>query len=150
MSKPQYLLDVNILIALTQPEHLHHSVVMNWFNTPGLNWGLCAFSEVGFLRISSNPAVGKLTVEDGTKMLAALAKHRGYRFWPISAGWAALAAPFQERVFGHQQITDAYLLGLAVKENGILVTTDKAIRFLAGSQYSKNVLVLESGSGYNA
>lgn len=146
MRKPQYLLDVNVLIALTQPEHMHHSMVMKWFNTPGLNWGLCAFSEVGFLRISSNPAVGKLTVEDGTKMLAALTNHRGYRFWPISAGWAALAAPFHQRVFGHQQITDAYLLGLAIKENGVLVTTDKAIGFLAGPQYIKNVLVLESQS----
>jgi hypothetical protein len=57
--------------------------------------------------------------------------------------WTTLAAPFIERVFGHQQITDAYLLGLAVKEDGILVTMDKAIKYLAGTKYSRNVLLLE-------
>jgi hypothetical protein len=76
-------------------------------------------------------------------VLAALASHPGYRFWPIAAGWATLAVPFRERVFGHQQITDAYLLGLAVKENGVLVTLDKAIKYMAGAKYSKNVLVLQ-------
>jgi hypothetical protein len=143
VSKPKHLLDVNALVALTEPEHVHHKTVMKWFNTPGLDWGLCAFSEAGFLRISANPAIGKLTVEDGNEMLADLARHPGYRYWPITANWIALVAPFRERVFGHQQINDAYLLGLAVKEKGILVTLDKAIKFLAGAKYSKNVLVLE-------
>jgi hypothetical protein len=71
-----------------------------------------------------------------------LIRHPGYRYWPITAGWATLAAPFIERVYGHQQITDAYLLGLAIKENGVLVTLDKAIQFMAGARYSKHVLVL--------
>jgi hypothetical protein len=35
------------------------------------------------------------------------------------------------------------LLGLAVKEHGVLVTMDKAIKFLAGERYSKHLLVLE-------
>ncbi len=143
MSKPKYLLDVNVLIALTQPEHVHHRTVTKWLDTPGLDWGLCAFSEAGFLRVSANPKVGNLTIEDGTQMLAELASHPGYRFWPISAGWATLAAPFHERVFGHQQITDAYLLGLAVKGDGVLVTLDKAIKYLAGAQFKQNLLVLE-------
>jgi uncharacterized protein len=76
-------------------------------------------------------------------LLAALAKRAGYRYWPLTAGWASLSAPFADRVFGHQQITDAYLLGLAVKENGVLVTLDKAIRYMAGPQYAKHLLVLE-------
>jgi toxin-antitoxin system PIN domain toxin len=143
LSKLKHLLDVNVLIALTEPEHIHHRTVMKWFNTPGLDWGMCAFSEAGFLRVSANPKVGRLTLEDGIHMLATLANHPGDRYWTISTGWATLAAPFQERVFGHQQITDAYLLGLAVKENGVLVTLDKAIKFLAGTKCSKNVLVLD-------
>jgi hypothetical protein len=150
LSKLKYLLDVNVLIALTEEAHVHHRAATEWFDTPGLNWGLCAFSEAGFLRLTAHSKVGRITVAEASAVLAALTNHRGYRFWPISAGWAALAPPFQERVFGHQQITDAYLLGLAIKENGVLVTTDKAIKFLAGAQYSKNVLVLESGSVSNA
>ncbi len=143
MSKPRYLLDVNVLVALAEPTHMHHRGVMRWFNTPGLDWGLCAFTEAGFLRVSTNPKSGAHTVEESAVVLASLATHPGYRFWPISTGWSALAAPFQERVFGHQQIPDAYLLGLAVRENGVLVTLDKAIKYLAGAPYSKNVLVLE-------
>jgi hypothetical protein len=83
-------------------------------------------------------------MEEATMMLASLTRLPGYRFWPITTGWADLAAPFRDRVFGHRQITDAFLLGLAAKENGILVTLDKAIRYMAGPQYGKHVLVLES------
>ena len=143
MAKPKYLLDVNVLIALTEEEHIHYPMVMKWFNTPGLDWGLCAFTEAALLRITANPRVGKLTLEESIHLLAVLVRHPGYRYWPITASWSVLAAPFQERLFGHQQITDAFLLGLAVKENGILVTLDKAIKYMAGERYSRNVLVLE-------
>jgi toxin-antitoxin system PIN domain toxin len=143
LSRQRYLLDVNVLIALAEPTHIHHRLVMKWFNTPGLDWGLCAFSEAGFLRVVTNPEAGSYTVEEATVLLAGLASHPGYRYWPITAGWLTLAAPFRERVFGHQQITDAFLLGLAVKEHGVLVTLDKAFKFLAGERYSKHLLVLE-------
>jgi toxin-antitoxin system PIN domain toxin len=143
LSRPRFLLDVNVLIGLTEPEHPHHETVTKWFESPGLDWGLCAFSEAGFLRVSTNPKAGFHTVQESTLVLAALNRRPGYRFWPLTTGWADLAAPFGERVFGHQQITDAYLLGLAVKENGILVTLDKAIRYMAGPKYGKHVLVLE-------
>jgi len=143
LSKPKYLLDVNVLIALTEREHIHHRTVLKWFNTPGLDWGLCAFSEAGFLRVTTNPKAGSNTVEESNDVLAALENHPGYRYWPITDGWFYLAKPFRERIYGHQQITDAYLLGLAIKENGVLVTLDKAFKFLAGERYSKNVLILE-------
>ena len=72
-----------------------------------------------------------------------MTRYPGYRFWPISDSWVVLVRPFAERVFGPNQVTDALLLGLAIKQNGILVTFDKGIRFLAGSEYAANVLVLE-------
>jgi toxin-antitoxin system PIN domain toxin len=140
LSRQRFLLDVNVLIALSESDHIHHERVMRWFNTPGLDWGLCAFSEAGFLRVSANSTVGKLTVEDSIHILASLTNHPGYRFWPISENWATLVAPFQQMIYGHQQITDAYLLGLAIRGNGIL---DKAITYLAGPRHSRNVLVLE-------
>jgi hypothetical protein len=144
LSKPKYLLDVNVLIALAEPEHIHHHAAMAWFRTPGLDWGLCPFSEAGFLRIATNPKVGAHSIEDSVNVLSGLAMRPGYRFWPIMAGWTTLAAPFSDRAFGHQQITDGYLLGLAVMESGILVTFDGGIRHMAGPKYSKHVLVLEA------
>lgn len=147
LRRVNYLADVNVLIALTDEGHVHHKMVRKWFDTSGnRDWGVCAFTEAGFLRVMTNPKLGSLSVEEATGVLVAMSNHAGYRFWPITEGWASLAAPFRERVFGHQQITDAYLLGLAVKENGVLVTMDKAIQYLAGVKYGKNVLVLESSA----
>lgn len=143
MTEPKYLLDVNALIALADPRHVHHSLVMQWFGTGDQDWGVCAFTEAGFLRVTTNPKLGTRSLQEATGVLEGLASYRGYRFWPITAGWTTLAAPFTNRFFGHQQITDAYLLGLAVKESGVLVTLDKAIRYIAGTQYGKNLLVLE-------
>jgi hypothetical protein len=90
-----------------------------------------------------NPKVGRLTAKKASALLAALARHPGYCYWPITDGWGALAAPFRDRVFGHQQITDAYLLGLAIKEDGILVTIDRTVHSMAGPQYNRHVLVLQ-------
>lgn len=143
MSKPKYLLHVNTLIALTDEAHVHYKIAMKWFGASGLDWGLCAFSEAGFLRVSVNPKLGCLTFDDATGILSALTKRPGYRYWPITAEWAELVAPFRERIWGHQQVTDAWLLGLAIKEQGVLVTFDKAIRSMAGPKFSKHVLVLE-------
>lgn len=143
MSRATHLLDVNVLVALLDKDHNHHKRVLQWFETPGLDWGVCAFTEAGFLRLATNPRIGSRTMAAGTTILADLANRPGYRFWPVSAGWSTLAAPFSERIFGHQQVTDAYLLGLAVKEDGILVTLDKAILYLAGAQYRQRVLLLE-------
>jgi toxin-antitoxin system PIN domain toxin len=144
LRKLKYLADVNVLIALTDDGHAHHKMVKKWFDTSGYrDWGICAFTEAGFLRVAANPKVGLLSIGEAARVLAILAEHPGYRFWPISEGWSSLVEPFCERVFGHQQITDAYLLGLAVKEDGVLVTLDKAMRYLAGEKYGKHVLVLE-------
>jgi predicted nucleic acid-binding protein len=104
---------------------------------------VCAFTEAGFLRVMTNPKMGSLSVEEATGVLAALSHHAGYRYWPISDSWDVLAEPFRERVFGHQQITDAYLLGLAVKEGGVLVTMDRGIQTMAGVKYGRHVIVLE-------
>jgi toxin-antitoxin system PIN domain toxin len=144
LRKVKYLADVNILIALMDEDHIHHKLVMKWFYASDKDeFGVCAFTEAGFLRVTTNPKAGPHSMEAAMDALASLKSHAGYRFWPIAEGWASLVEPFCERVFGHQQITDAYLLGLAVKEDGVLVTMDKAIRYLAGTKYSKNVLVLE-------
>lgn len=133
---------MNILIALTDKDHQYHLLAQNWLSTPNLDWGVCAFTEAGFLRVATHPRYGSHSMEGATAILRGLVRLPGYRFWAASASWIMLAAPFKERIFGHQQVTDAYLLGLAVKENGILVTLDKAIGYLAGPDYREHVLLL--------
>jgi hypothetical protein len=121
--------------------------MQKWFDTFGKeDWGVCPLTEAGFVRVMTNPAYrgATRTVAQTNAILAGFTRHPGYRYWPISDQWAVLTAPFSARLFGHQQVTDAYLLGLAVKEKGVLVTFDRGIRYLAGAEHSRNLLILDS------
>lgn len=141
-----YLLDVNVLIALADVEHEHFPAAVRWFDSDGYrDWGVCPLTEVGFARVTTNPVMGShiRTVDQAAQVLAVNATKPGYRFWPMTESWAPLTSPFASRIFGHQQVTDAYLLGLAVKENGVLVTFDRALKYLAGDEFRANLLVLE-------
>ena len=143
MTPARFLLDVNVLIALVEPEHVHYEKVRAWFETSIQDWGVCSFTEAGFLRIATNPKARGYSMDAATLLLEEICKRPGYRFWPIETNWMELTAPFRRRIFGHQQITDACLLGLAIRKNGVLVTLDKAMRYLAGERYARHVLVLE-------
>jgi toxin-antitoxin system PIN domain toxin len=143
LSGDQLLFDVNVLIALLDDEHVHHKQAIRWFNTIRGSWGTCAFTETGFLRLVTNGTTGRFKVVEAIETLHALSQLPGFRFWPCEEGWIALTSPFSSRIQGPRQITDAYLLGLAIKGNGILVTLDRGIRHLAGERYARHVLVLE-------
>ena len=82
-------------------------------------------------------------MSEATEVLKLLARHPGYRYLPITADWQTLCGPFFTRLYGTKQVTDAYLLGLAVREDLVLVTMDKAILHLAGREYRRHVLVLK-------
>jgi hypothetical protein len=91
----------------------------------------------------TNPRIGGHTMAEAMEALSLLTGRPGHRFWPVVDDWSTLSAPFAGRLSGHQQVTDACLLGLAVREDGVLVTMDKAIRHLAGSKYAGQVLLLD-------
>jgi len=140
------LLDVNVLIALLEPGHDFFLTAQQWFKSSGKeDWGVCPLTEIGFIRITTNPSFypGPRTHEEATFILAELAKRPGYRYWPLTENWLTLTAPLAARISGHQQITDAYLLGMAIKEGGVLVTFDRGIKYMAGTEFSRNVLIIE-------
>jgi uncharacterized protein len=140
------LLDLNVLIALTDETHQHHHQTKKWMRTlKGESWGVCPLTESGYLRITTTPRMhsGNRMLKDSLAVLQDLMGQPGYRYWPITESWAVLTAPFAPRITGHRQITDAYLLGLAIKENGVLVTFDRGIKYMAGPEFSRNVLVLD-------
>lgn len=136
-----YLLDVNVFIARAFEDHVHHRIASAWFSTPGLEWAICPFTEAGFLRYATMPGKGNINIADATAVLDRLAQHPGYHYQPISADWQTLCGQFFRRLHGHNQITDAYLLGLAVREGLKLVTLDKGLVHLAG-EHRDCVLVL--------
>ena len=143
MSKAKYLLDVNVFVALLSENHIHHQLVTRWFSTPGLQWAICPFTEAGFLRNATAPRPGQITMSEASAVLARIAQEVGYHYLPITADWQTLCSPFSTRLYGTKQVTDAYLLGLAIREGLILATMDKGIVHLAGSEHSKYVLLLD-------
>ncbi len=141
-----YLLDLNVLVALTDDEHKHYQKAQTWFHSVRhVEWGTCALTEAGYIRLVANPATGfpEGSLERAIDILSGVAENPCHRFWPMTESWTTMTAPFADRIFGHQQVTDAYLLGLAIKENGVLVTFDRGLKYLAGPEFSRNLLVLE-------
>lgn len=135
-----YLLDVNVLIACIDEDHQHHKVALKWLETPGLQWALCAFAEAGVMRYATR--IAHLDMSGATEVLDDLCQHPGYRYHPIRHDWRTLTKPFAKRLHGHQQVTDAYLLGLAIHDRLILATFDQALLHLAG-EHSSHVHLLE-------
>ncbi len=143
----KYLLDVNALIALADAEHEHYQAMMNWFDRTGhLNWGVCALTEAGFIRVTINPVMKARTrtLDQAIAILQLLKEHSGYRMWEINASWVDLTAPLAARIRGHRQVMDALLLGLAIKQDGILITFGRGLKYLAGSEFRQNLEVLET------
>ena len=142
MSKTRFLLDVNVLVAMAEGEHEHHKAAMRWFGASEPDWGVCPLTEAGFFRVSTRRSAGGRSVQEAMAVYQEMVRFPGYRFWPLSDPCLILLKPVANRLFGPNQVTDALLLGLAIKQNGVLVTFDDGIRFLAGLDYAANVLVL--------
>ena len=126
------LLDVNVLIALLWPEQENHEKVQNWFKRHfAEGWATCALTEAAFVRIVSNPAFSPAAVapEEARKLLKDNVAHPNHEFWPAAIGYSEAVSPFAGRI-GHKQVADAYLLGLAIHQQGRLVTMDRGILHL--------------------
>ena len=94
---------------------------------PKRGWATCPFTQAGFVRIISNRAFSRdaLAPEQALSLLRANLEHPAHEFWPAALTVNQALAKVV-KVVGHQQITDAYLLGLAIHNKGILATLDRA------------------------
>ena len=124
------LLDVNVLVALFEPAHPHHDAAHEGFErhrTAG--WATCPLTEAGFLRVVTNPTFRRDPVPRSLALasLAKLCSSPDHEFWPddVSFRDPSLFEPLLP--LGHQQLTDVYLLALAVRREGSLITFDRSI-----------------------
>lgn len=124
------LLDVNVLVALLWPDHKFHELVQAWFGKNARRgWATCPITQAGFVRIVSNPAfsVRAVSPPDALRVLELTLQHPAHQFWPDDLLLADALAVFGKRLVGHQQVTDAYLLGLATHKKGRLATLDHSV-----------------------
>ncbi len=122
------LLDVNVLVALFDPDHVHHEAAHGWFGAEKpAGWATCPLTENGLIRVLSNPAYSTAPGRpaDLADRLRAFRSSGHHAFWPDDASLC------DSRVFtlsvGHRQLTDVYLLGLARAHGGRLATFDRSI-----------------------
>jgi len=124
------LLDVNVLVALFDPDHVHHEAAHRWFGGNRQDgWATCPITENGLVRILSNPAYNASPETRGAvvRRLGEFCASGGHLFWPDEISlldprlfrWSAPVA--------HQMLTDIYLLGLARSKTGRLATFDRGI-----------------------
>jgi toxin-antitoxin system PIN domain toxin len=123
-----YLLDVNVLLALCDPLHAHHEVAHRWFASVGrFAWATCPITENGFVRVAAHPSYPNRPGDAAVVLaiLRELCTAEGHRFWSADATIRDLLKP--GAVITHAQVTDAFLLGLAVRHGGKLATLDRRI-----------------------
>ncbi len=126
-----YLLDVNVLIALLDPAHVNHEAAHRWFaQAREYRWATCPITENAVIRILSNPnypSVDWMPNEVMGHLDGFLTGKLGHLFWEDSVSLQDDLLFERWMIRGHKQLTDIYLLGLAVSKDGILTTFDRSI-----------------------
>jgi uncharacterized protein len=118
------LLDTNVLLALAWPNHQHHAQAHSWFAAGARRgWATCAFTQLGFIRLSSNPAytAGAVTPQEAATLLQQWTGIKSHQFWTSPT---ADAPAVYARAIGHQQVNDAWLVEVARRNSGRLATLD--------------------------
>lgn len=124
------LLDVNVLVALFFPDHVHHEIAHDWFaDHHQKGWATCPVTENGFVRVATQQPTesGLIRPTEAAEHLARFCSDTHHHQWAdaVSLTDATLFAP--EFIGSHRHVTDVYLLGLAKKMKGALLTFDRSI-----------------------
>jgi hypothetical protein len=139
------LLDVNVLIALLDAGHLHHRTATRWLaGEIDKGWASCPITQNGCLRILSQPAYpGAQSLVAVADRLTEAVAHPSHAFWMDGLSLLDREAFLIERLTGHRQVTDAYLLALAVSRGGRFVTLDGRVPIKSVPKArSENLVVL--------
>jgi uncharacterized protein len=123
------LFDLNALIALLDSQHIHHERAMRWWAQNRIDgWASCPLTQNGFVRVVSQPSYSfPISIGDAFEHLRRNTETDDHAFWPDDVSLLDERVIDRSHVLGPKQLTDIYLLALAVKHGGRLVTFDRAI-----------------------
>jgi toxin-antitoxin system PIN domain toxin len=140
------LLDVNLLIALAWPNHVHNRAALRWFDkNQKSGWATCPLTESGFVRVSSNPRIlpEARSPREAIALLRRMVALAGHVFWQDDISIAASDFIDETKLLGHRQITDAHLLAVALRHGGRLATLDRGVtQLVPGSRTAHQVVTL--------
>lgn len=137
-----FLLDVNVLLTLHLSASSDHAKTQRWFKAKGSrSFATCAVTQAGFVRVAGQLAVKDrpLELKELQIALGNLISQSNHKFWPMDIPLLQAIEKFESRIHGHRQITDAYLLGLAMHHGGKLATLDRGVLHLAGPEFQDSV-----------
>lgn len=129
-----WLLDANLLIALTQAAHVHHAEAHQWMSlAPRRRWATCALTQLAFVRLTSNPRVvgSAIAPADAMQALGAMTAAPHHEYWDDAPAPLRSATLGSAALVGHRQVTDAYLLDLAMVRSARLATLDRGLAAFA-------------------
>jgi uncharacterized protein len=125
--------DVNVLIALAWPNHVHHSQALNWFkHHHSTGWATCPATQSGFVRIFSNPQITSQskTPREALAHLRKIVALPHHVFWADDMPFVAGDYLDETKLLSFRQVSDAHLLGIALRHGGRLATLDRGIAAL--------------------
>ena len=137
------LLDVNVLIALLDAAHVHHGSARSWLEANiAEGWASCPLTQNGCIRILSQPTYpGAEPPAAVAARLAGAAGARWHEFWADDLSLLDPGVLDWRQLLGSRQLTDAYLLALAVRRGGRLVTLDRSVPLAAVPDATERHLV---------
>lgn len=138
------LLDVNVLLALLDSDHIEHRTARSWLAREIVHgWASCAITQNGCVRILGQPKYpSPVPVAEAAARLAQATAGEHHAFWPCDASLLDSDTIDRTRVHGPRQVTDVYLLALAVRHGGRFVTFDDRIPLEAVPGASRQHLVV--------
>jgi hypothetical protein len=140
------LLDVNLLLVFFDPAHPHYELVTQWFaRRTDQSFATCPITQSGVMRllVQGLPGLKPFTMEEAREALDHLTHRSSHSYWPDDPAYLDATQAIFARMQGYRQITDAYLLGLAIHNKGKLATLDRGIRHLAGREFAASVELIE-------
>lgn len=139
------LLDINVLIALLDPDHVFHDRAHHWWKGQAKSgWASCPLTENGVVRVMSNPAyskAAKFRPGELVEQLDLFVSQSNHEFWPDDLSLRDETALVRDRLHSSRSLADVYLLALAVKHQGFLGTFDQAIPVSAVRGAAKTCVV---------
>ncbi len=123
------LYDVNILIALFDPHHLRHEQVLHWHEQHAhAGWASCPITQNGLVRIMSQAKYSNpQSMRDMLGVVHHFSADASHEFWADDVSAADPLRIDADVALTANMLTDVYLLALAVKNNGRLITLDSRI-----------------------
>ena len=127
------LLDVNVLVALLDAAHVHHRTASAWLGKHiGAGWASCPLTQNGCLRVLANPSYpSPLPLMQVAERLERATADASHSFWPDAISLLDARRIGWRHLLTGRQLTDAYLLALAVAEGGRFVTLDRGVALAA-------------------